>query len=122
MTRKNHMRYPTFKSIINDINKSASMLKEDYVFNDHQEGDEEMYGNEEGYGDEMHHGEEEGEQRVENNGAIQQEPIIEKIREIAIDGLKKYSEQPTSPIYEFFKKVFLDADKVITEGLGASNK
>ena len=46
---------------------------------------------------------------------IQHEPIIGKIRETAIEGLKKYSEHPTSSLYEFFKKVFLESDKVLTD-------
>ena len=46
---------------------------------------------------------------------IQHEPIIGKIRETAIEGLKKYSDHPTSSLYEFFKKVFLESDKVLTD-------
>ena len=46
---------------------------------------------------------------------IQHEPIIGKIRETAIEGLKKYADHPTSAIYEFFKKVFLESDKVLTD-------
>ena len=46
---------------------------------------------------------------------IQHEPIIGKIRETAIEGLKKYADNPTSSLYEFFKKVFLESDKVLTD-------
>jgi hypothetical protein len=46
---------------------------------------------------------------------IKHEPIIGKIRETAIEGLKKYSDNPTSKLYEFFKKVFLESDKVLTD-------
>ena len=46
---------------------------------------------------------------------IEKEPIIAKIRETAIEGLKKYSDHPTSSLYEFFKKVFLESDKVLTD-------
>jgi hypothetical protein len=46
---------------------------------------------------------------------IKHEPIIGKIRETAIEGLKKYSNNPTSKLYEFFKKVFLESDKVLTD-------
>ena len=46
---------------------------------------------------------------------IQHEPIIGKIRETAIEGLKKYADHPTSSLYEFFKKVFLESDKVLTD-------
>ena len=54
------------------------------------------------------------EQAMHAQEIIQHEPIIGKIRETAIEGLKKYSDHPTSEIYNFFKKVFLDADKVLT--------
>ena len=46
---------------------------------------------------------------------IKHEPIIGKIRETAIEGLKKYADNPTSKLYEFFKKVFLESDKVLTD-------
>ena len=49
---------------------------------------------------------------------IQHEPIIGKIREIAIEGLRKYADHPTSSIYEFMKKVFLEADKVLSDNDG----
>ena len=56
------------------------------------------------------------EKAVEAQETLQHEPIIGKIRETAIEGLKKYSDNPTSKIYEFFKKVFLESDKVLTDG------
>ena len=66
---------------------------------------------------EMHHveGESEEEKEMEAQETIKHEPIIGKIREIAIEGLKKYADNPTSKIYEFFKKVFLESDKVLTD-------
>jgi hypothetical protein len=45
---------------------------------------------------------------------IKHEPIVAKIRETAIEGLKKYSDNPTSSLYEYFKSVFLDSDKLLT--------
>lgn len=55
------------------------------------------------------------EQAMHAQEVIQHEPIIGKIRETAIEGLKKYSDHPTSSLYEFFKKVFLESDKVLTD-------
>lgn len=55
------------------------------------------------------------EQAMHAQDVIQHEPIIGKIRETAIEGLKKYSDHPTSSLYEFFKKVFLESDKVLTD-------
>lgn len=55
------------------------------------------------------------EQAMHAQEVIQHEPIIGKIRETAIEGLKKYADHPTSSIYGFMKKVFLEADKVLTD-------
>lgn len=69
-----------------------------------------------GVPNEEHAGESDEEKAIQAQQVIRHEPIIGKIREVAIEGLKKYSDDPTNPAYEFFKKVFLDADKVITGG------
>ena len=45
---------------------------------------------------------------------IQHEPIVGKIRETAIEGLKKYADHPTSDLYAYFKDVFLSSDKLLT--------
>ena len=67
----------------------------------------------------MGQGDSEEEIAMHAQEVIQHEPIIGKIRETAIEGLKKYADHPTSEIYNFFKKVFLDSDKVLTgEGKG----
>ena len=63
-------------------------------------------------------GESEEEKKMRMQSIIQHEPIIMKMREIALEGLQKYSDNPTSSLYEFFKKVFLDSDKVLTDGAG----
>ena len=61
-------------------------------------------------------------QKVDHaNQVLQEEPIIGKIREVAIDGLKKYADQPTNPIYIFLKKTFLEVDKLLT-GEGGKGK
>ena len=63
----------------------------------------------------MGQGDSEEEIAMHAQEVIQHEPIIGKIRETAIEGLKKYSDHPTSSLYEFFKKVFLESDKVLTD-------
>ena len=40
---------------------------------------------------------------------------ITKIREACLDGLKQYQHNVDSEIYQFFKKVFLLADKAVSE-------
>ena len=138
---KRNVRY--IDDLLSTLKKSKKYLNEAYVFEDDfnqeqdmygenpysgEEGYEEEppYGDERGYGEErmpMHHGEHGGEGEGESeeekamhaSDVIRHEPIIGKIRETAIDGLKKYSNDPTSALYEFFKKVFLESDKVLTD-------
>ena len=118
-----------FKSIIEELNHLKTQLSEDYIFGDDegamqdpnamgqmppQEGpdptmvqpqQQQMMGQ----------GDSEEEIAMHAQEVIQHEPIIGKIRETAIEGLKKYADHPTSSLYEFFKKVFLESDKVLTD-------
>lgn len=106
----------TILSEATDIESRLKKINETYVFDEYDD---------EGYEDEdpsMKHqmvqseeGESEEERAMYANEVIQHEPIIAKIREISIEGLKKYSDHPTSALYAFMKKVFLEADKVLTE-------
>lgn len=114
--------------MLRDLKDTSKYLKEAYVFDDEPD----MMGHEEegAYGEggyeedryeephrEMRHeeGESAEEQAMHAQEIIKHEPIIAKIRETAIDGLRKYADNPTSSIYEFMKKVFLEADKVLTD-------
>ena len=121
------------ESLLKDLKKTSKYLSEDYIFNDERgegmEGGPDMEGE---YGPEMHQGQpdptvpqeqaqaaQQGDnaeaQAMHAQEVIKHEPIIGKIRETAIEGLKKYSDNPTSKLYEFFKKVFLESDKVLTD-------
>lgn len=130
------MRRNFINSVLNDLNRTSRYLTEDYIFNE----DEDMMPQDGmGYDDgsvqgpipQQPQGQMQGQQQGGDENAeekamhahevIQHEPIIQKIRQTAIDGLKKYSEDPTSGIYEFFKKVFLESDKVLTDD-GSGNK
>jgi hypothetical protein len=116
-----------FKKLIEELKVIKGQLKEDYF----QEG-EPVPGEEEqmGGGDQpdpalvqqpqanpamLGQGNSEEEIAMHAQEIIQHEPIIGRIRETAIEGLKKYADHPTSAIYEFFKKVFLESDKVLTD-------
>lgn len=122
------------REMMKDLRDTSRYLTEAYIFDDEEEmpmGDYEGY-EDEGYdeqqpmerpqGQQMHgDGSSEEEKAMHAQEIIRHEPIIGKIRETAIEGLKKYSDNPTSEIYEFFKKVFLDADKVLVNA-GGGNK
>ena len=110
--------------MLRDLKDTSKYLKEAYVFDDEPD----MMGHEEGESGyeedryeephrEMHHeeGERAEEQAMHAQEIIKHEPIIAKIRETAIDGLRKYADNPTSSLYEFFKKVFLESAKVLTD-------
>ena len=116
-----------FIHLLKEFKTLRNQLSEDFVFDGSDESDiydggqqpqerepmeEPSRNGEEGYQD----GNSEEEKAMEAQETIQHEPIIGKIRETAIEGLKKYSDNPTSKIYEFFKKVFLESDKVLTDG------
>ena len=118
------------KELLRDLDKTSRYLTEDYIFNDEEGpmGPEDMEGgdmyDERGADPRMmqqqpqqaSQGDDNAEaQAMHAQEVIKHEPIIGKIRETAIEGLKKYSNNPTSKLYEFFKKVFLESDKVLTD-------
>lgn len=119
-----------FKTILEELNYLKTQLSEDYIFGD----DEGAMEDPSGMGEQMPpqegpdpsmvqpqqqqmmgQGDSEEEIAMHAQEVIQHEPIIGKIRETAIEGLKKYADHPTSSLYEFFKKVFLESDKVLTD-------
>jgi len=126
MNKKNNF----VKDLLKDLKNTSKYLSEAYIF-DGQEGAPEIPGEEQ----EMYRGEHQvadptvpqqqpqaaqqgdnaEEQAMHAQEVIKHEPIIGRIRETAIEGLKKYSDNPTSKLYEFFKKVFLESDKVLTD-------
>ena len=106
--------------MLNDLRNTTKVLKEAYVFD--EEPEMEGYGEEQPYEipheeprQEMQQGDSAEEQAMHAQEIIKHEPIIAKIRETAIEGLRKYADNPTSSLYEFFKKVFLESDKVLTD-------
>ena len=117
------------KNLIEELKKLKTQISEDYMFN----GDEGAMEDPQAMGEQMPpqdptmmqqpqpqqqmmgQGDSEEEIAMHAQEVIQHEPIIGKIRETAIEGLKKYADHPTSSLYEFFKKVFLESDKVLTD-------
>ena len=120
-----------FKNVLEELKSLKAQLKEDYIFN----GEDGMM--DDGMGAEMPpemgaeqqpdpsmvrpqqqqmmgQGDSEEEIAMHAQEVIQHEPIIGKIRENEIEGLKKYADHTTSSLYELFKKAFLESDKVLT--------
>ena len=118
-----------FKNILNELKSLKAQLTEDYIFNGEDGMMDDGMGAEMGAEQQpdpsmvqpqpqqqmMGQGDSEEEIAMHAQEVIQHEPIIGKIRETAIEGLKKYADHPTSSLYEFFKKVFLESDKVLTD-------
>lgn len=117
-----------FKTVLNELKSLKAQLTEDYIFNGEDGVMDDEMGQEMGMEQQpdpqmvqrqpqqmMGQGDSEEEIAMHAQEVIQHEPIIGKIRETAIEGLKKYADHPTSSLYEFFKKVFLESDKVLTD-------
>lgn len=100
------------KNILEELDSLKTQLSEDFIFNDENDMDVEP----QEVVDEPNAQENDIASRAHE--ILQREPIIGKIRETAIDGLRKYANHPTSPLYAFFKKVFNEADKVLVDGGG----
>ena len=111
-----------FKSIIEELNTLKTQLSEDYLFNGEEPMQGEMGGEpipQEGMPQQqMPQGASEEEKAMRAQEIIKHEPIVAKIRETAIEGLKKYADHPTSDLYSYFKSVFLDSDKLLTSSGG----
>ena len=106
-----------FRKLIQELNVLKGQLKEVYFQENPIPGEEEQISPEQQQTNPemMGQGNSEEELEMHAHEIIQHEPIIGKIRETAIEGLKKYSGHPTSDLYNFFKKVFLESDKVLTD-------
>lgn len=107
------------RSILDDLRTTSRFLTEDYIFGDENDDMESGSAPLGRNGDKFRYDGDEASTRAQY--IVRREPIILKIRETAIDGLKKYAEDPTSPIYGFFKKIFLESDKLLSDdaSLGA---
>lgn len=117
------------KKLIEELNQLKTQLSEKFIFGEGMPGENPMMQQNSMMQQEqpdpalvqpqpqqqMMQGNSEEEIAMHAQEVIQHEPIIGKIRETAIEGLKKYSDHPTSALYEFFKKVFLESDKVLTD-------
>ena len=94
--KKNYQKYSkdslNIREFIDHINKTTQVLNEGIHF----EEEEEMYPE---IGDE-------GESGMQ---------YIDTIREAALSGMIKYKNDVDSPIYSFFKKVYMEGDKLMSE-------
>ena len=113
-------RNNSFKELLREFQELDRQLsepnmygQEDMPMGDDMDYEEDGYYEDEG-GHDVPEGDSAEEQAMHASEVIKHEPIIGKIRETAIEGLKKYADNPTSEIYAYFKSVFLDSDKLLT--------
>ena len=85
------------------------MLKEAYVYEDDMEMQDEMGDNEE-----MPPMEDE---QPQNDG----KQYVDAIRKSALQGIQIFANDVDNPSYEFFKKVFIMEDKVLSEKVNDMN-
>lgn len=52
---------------------------------------------------------------MENQNLSKYDSRINQMRDIALEGMKEYAEDVDDPMYQFFKKVFLECDKACKE-------
>ena len=98
-------------SIIKDMKICKKILKEAYLGEEPEIGmDSQM--DDEGEGQEEYQGNED-----ENATSVDMDDneVVNQIRALALQGIQKYAEDVTSPLYEFFKKIWAECDKLITD-------
>ena len=100
------------RKFIDKINNTARMLKEAYVYEDEYEDDMNDMPQGEGQmrGEEEELPQEEG-MESQNDG----KQYVDAIRKSALQGIQIFANDVDNPSYEFFKKVFIMADKVLSE-------
>lgn len=89
------------RKLMEEFKGVMNVLKESYVF-DENDYDEQP----------MDYNEEEDVQGCEGGNA---EDKINQIRSLSLEGLQEYSNNVDSEEYKFFKKVFLETDRICSE-------
>lgn len=107
------MKY-TVNEIIKDIDNIMSTLNEAYIFNDDDRMD--------GHIEEPMEDEPIGHEQMQDPMAMQnqdqginlakKDKRIIQMRELALQGLQDYAQEVDNPFYEFYKKVWLETDKM----------
>lgn len=97
------------RAFIDKINETAQILKEAYVYEDDIE-DEGIDGEVIAHEDEMANPMDDGKE------------FVDAIRKSALKGIQAFADNVDSPSYDFFKKVFIMADKVLSEKEGENSE
>lgn len=98
------MKKFSLKDTLKQISECESILKESCIYNEC--GDEEMQqemGVEEPYGEGI------------DEAPCKDNDCVNAIRKAALEGIQKYADDVDSEQYQFFKKVWMMADKCLSE-------
>ena len=97
--------------VVRNMQRTGRFLTEafDYGREGYDRGEEQMANPEMMEDEEAMYGE------YESNDLSKQDDKISQIREISLQGLQEYAENVDSPMYQFYKKVWLMCDKAVSE-------
>src|SRR5574344_1614743 len=118
--KKVYNRKKFIKNLLEDIDKTSKKLNESYILNDEDSLDEladDQLADAEDAEIESDDNIETvpAETEITDDNTFKQDPNISAIREAALDGLKKYSNDVDSEMYIFFKKIYLETDKIVSQ-------
>lgn len=118
--KKVYNRKKFIKNLLEDIDKTSKKLNESYILNDEDSLDEladDQLADAEDAEIESDDNIETvpAETEITDDNTFKQDPNISAIREAALDGLKKYSNDVDSEMYIFFKKIYLESDKIVSQ-------
>lgn len=104
------------KKILNEIRKYGKIIREGYFPEDEDPRmQQQQIQGEEEYNDEMPQQQDEMEDDDNSSIDLDDNQVVNQLRKLALKGIQKYSEEVTSPLYEFYKKIWAECDKLITD-------
>ena len=102
------------RHILNELRNYRKAVKESYL-------SEELPTNDEDFENQVPHEEDEHEMmnNDEEHSAIDMDDneVVNNIRKLSLKGIQKYSEEVSNPLYEFYKKIWAECDKLITDAV-----
>jgi hypothetical protein len=106
------------QKILNEIRKYGKIIKEGYFSEDEDPRMQQQMPSEDEYDEEMPQDDNEDEMDMDSNTEsidLDDNQVVNQLRKLALKGIQKYSEDVTSPLYEFYKKIWAECDKLITD-------
>lgn len=102
------------RKIKNTLYEIKSLLNEDYMAGSEPSDERDGYMQDSEGQEAPEEGSEEidfGDESVDGDD----NKVINNIRSLALQGIQKYSDEVTNELYEFYKKIWAECDKLITD-------